>query len=91
MEVGGPYRLLPSEVETLYIHGVALRADLKKSRTLYRDFFPKLLANGSYRALPIPQIAGRGLERVQEATYLRRQGVSAREMALTLLSSDEEP
>ena len=74
---------LPPGVETLYIHGAALRSDFDRSKALYGDFLPESLANGSYKAVPTPQIVGQGLEKIQEALDLQRKGVSAAKIVVS--------
>ena len=51
---------------------------------IWRDFLPAALAEGRYRALPEPLVAGTGLEAVPDALELQRRGVSARKVVVTL-------
>ena len=51
---------------------------------IWRDFLPTALAQGRYRALPEPLVAGTGLAAVPDALELQRRGVSARKVVVTL-------
>ncbi|KAJ8115096.1 hypothetical protein OPT61_g3172 [Boeremia exigua] len=51
---------------------------------VYRDFLPKALANNSFTAMPEPKVIGDGLEMVQEAMYIQKQGVSAKKVVVRL-------
>ena len=65
------------------IYGTTLKNN-EVSTAIYRDFLPAALANGSYAAVPAPQIVGTGLEHVQQAIELQRQGVSAAKIVVRL-------
>jgi NADPH:quinone reductase-like Zn-dependent oxidoreductase len=51
---------------------------------IWRDFLPGALAEGRYRALPEPLVAGHGLQALPEALELQRRGVSAQKVVVTL-------
>lgn len=51
---------------------------------IWRDFLPAALAEGRYRALPEPLVAGHGLQAVPAALELQRRGVSAQKVVVTL-------
>lgn len=51
---------------------------------IYKTFLPEVLANGSYLAMPAPDVVGHGLEYVPTAMERQRRGVSARKLVVTL-------
>lgn len=51
---------------------------------VWRDFLPSALAEGRYRALPEPLVAGHGLAAVPDALELQRRGVAAQKIVVTL-------
>ncbi|MER6074240.1 zinc-binding alcohol dehydrogenase family protein [Streptomyces sp. NPDC001817] len=71
------------EVRTRYIFGTTLKAN-EVGTVIYRDFLPSALAEGRYRALPAPTVAGHGLADIQHAMNLQREGVSAAKIVVTL-------
>ncbi|WP_042369849.1 zinc-binding alcohol dehydrogenase family protein [Streptacidiphilus neutrinimicus] len=70
-------------VRTKYIFGTTLKAN-EVSTLVYRDFLPRALAEGRYRALPKPTVVGHGLGDLQHALDLQRKGVSAAKIVVTL-------
>ena len=70
-------------VRSKNIYGTTLKAN-EVSTAIYGDFLPAALANGSYAAVPAPRIVGTGLEHVQGAIELQRQGVSASKIVVLL-------
>ncbi|KAJ5753994.1 uncharacterized protein N7511_008147 [Penicillium nucicola] len=51
---------------------------------IYNDFLPTALANGRYRLVPKPVVAGRGLEQVQAALDAHKKGLSAQKVVVSL-------
>lgn len=51
---------------------------------VYRDYLPKALASGTFKAAPEPEIVGQGLEAVQEALKAQKKGVSAKKVVVSL-------
>ncbi|KGO68315.1 Polyketide synthase, enoylreductase [Penicillium italicum] len=51
---------------------------------IYSDFLPEALAHGSFVAAPEPLVAGKGLEKIQEAMDLHMKGVSAKKVVVSL-------
>ena len=54
------------------------------SKYIFTDFLPKALQAGTFKAAPEPQVVGTGLEAVQTAFDLQKQGVSAKKLVVTL-------
>ncbi|KAH8676437.1 zinc-binding oxidoreductase CipB [Tricladium varicosporioides] len=53
-------------------------------KAIWEDFLPLALENGSYALAPEALIAGRGLESLQGAVDLLREGISARKVVVLL-------
>jgi NADPH:quinone reductase-like Zn-dependent oxidoreductase len=70
-------------IHTNFIFGSTLM-DNEVSRVIYEDFLPKALADGQYVAAPDPYVVGKGLDYVQAALDVQRQGVSARKVVVSL-------
>lgn len=51
---------------------------------VWREFLPKALEQGKYQAKPDAFVAGHGLESVQGAVDMMREGVSAKKVVVTL-------
>jgi NADPH:quinone reductase-like Zn-dependent oxidoreductase len=51
---------------------------------IYRDFLPRALADGSFRAAPEPLVVGAGLDAIAGALDSLHEGVSARKIVVTL-------
>jgi hypothetical protein len=73
---------LPEAVTSKYIHGVTLKDNEAISQHLYRHFLPNALADGAFKCVPPPLVAGEGLEGIQDAIDLLRRGVSARKVVV---------
>jgi NADPH:quinone reductase-like Zn-dependent oxidoreductase len=72
-----------SGIRTNFIYATTLASN-EVGPMLYEGFLPAALAEGRYRAAPEPQRVGSGLEAVQRAIDLQRQGVSARKLVVSL-------
>ncbi|GGF28550.1 hypothetical protein GCM10011399_22140 [Subtercola lobariae] len=70
-------------IKANYVWGSTLMND-EVGPMLWRDFLPAALADGRFVAAPRPQVVGSGLEHVQAALDLLRQGVSARKLVVLL-------
>ena len=70
-------------VATKMVWGGAL-VDNEVGPMIYQTFLPEVLANGSYLAMPAPDVVGHGLEAVPAAMERQRRGVSARKLVVTL-------
>jgi len=70
-------------VRTKFIFGSSLLGN-EVSRVIYVDFLPQALASGQFVAAPQAQVVGSGLEAVQAAFDLQRQGVSASKVVVSL-------
>ncbi|ROW12028.1 hypothetical protein VPNG_05283 [Cytospora leucostoma] len=51
---------------------------------IYRDFLPQALAKGQFKPAPDPLIVGKGLEYVQEAMDVHKNGVSCKKVVVSL-------
>jgi NADPH:quinone reductase-like Zn-dependent oxidoreductase len=70
-------------VRIKYMFGTSLKHN-EVSRVIYRDFLPTALAEGRYRAVPEPRVIGDGLEHLQQALDIQREGVSAEKLVVTI-------
>jgi len=70
-------------VQLKYIWGTSLKNN-EVSHAIYRDFLPSALADGRYRPAPEPRVIGHGLEHLQRALDIQRQGVSAQKIVITI-------
>lgn len=82
-EVAARLRARALQVRVTSVWGSALRHSAV-GPAIWRDFLPAALAEGRYRALPEPLIAGSGLGAVPDALELQRRGVSARKVVVSL-------
>ncbi|CAG7963246.1 unnamed protein product [Penicillium salamii] len=70
-------------IQTRFVEGAELgRNELGK--IIYENFLPGALAGGGYTAAPEPQVIGNGLEYIQEALDVHKNGVSARKVVVSL-------
>jgi hypothetical protein len=74
---------LPEGVKAKFIMGDDLK-DNEVSNIVYGEFLPKALAEGKYVAAPEPVVVGKGLEYVQKAFEVQKNGVSARKVVVSL-------
>ncbi|KAH6854709.1 chaperonin 10-like protein [Chaetomium sp. MPI-CAGE-AT-0009] len=51
---------------------------------IWKDFMPRALEEGQFVAAPGPLVAGKGLEKIQEAMDLQMQGASAQKVVVSL-------
>lgn len=51
---------------------------------IYEEFLPGALGEGRYRAVPKPEVVGKGLECVQTGFDVQRKGVSAKKVVVSL-------
>jgi NADPH:quinone reductase-like Zn-dependent oxidoreductase len=66
-----------------FVWGSAL-AENELSRIIYRDFLPRVLAEGRDTAAPDPLVVGHGLEASPTALQTQKNGVSAQKVVVTL-------
>ena len=76
-------------IGTKFVFGTTLKAN-EVAKAVYEDFLPAALAQGRYVAAPPPLVVGRGLEQVQHALDVQREGVSARKVVVSLAAGGEE-
>ncbi|EOO00996.1 putative zinc-binding oxidoreductase protein [Phaeoacremonium minimum UCRPA7] len=53
-------------------------------KAIFEDFLPEALARKQFVCAPEPQVVGHGLEKVQEALDIQKNGVSAKKIVITL-------
>lgn len=70
-------------VRTGFIWGSSLRDD-EVGRRLWAETLPEGLADGTLQPMPVPVVAGTGLDAVQGALDRQRAGVSAQKVVVTL-------
>lgn len=73
----------PEDVQIKWVYGLTLRNN-EVGKAIYEDFLPKALKSGAFVAAPEPLIAGKGLENIQDAVYLRAKGTSAKKVVVLL-------
>lgn len=54
------------------------------ARPIFEDFLPRALAERQVVPAPEPEVVGKGLDKIQEAFMVHRQGVSARKIVVAL-------
>ena len=81
-------RSRPRGVQVKYIWGTSLKHN-HVGNAIYRDFLPAALADGRYRAAPAPRIVGVGLQHVQRALDIQREGVSAEKVVVTIPQAED--
>jgi NADPH:quinone reductase-like Zn-dependent oxidoreductase len=59
--------------------------DTPVGKAIFEDFLPKALEEGTFVPAPEPLVAGKGLEALQGAIDLKRDGVSAKEKVVVVL------
>ncbi|GAA5981128.1 hypothetical protein JCM10908_003994 [Rhodotorula pacifica] len=62
---------------------ILLKEEARIAKSVYLDFVPKGLKNGSLKPKPDPLVVGKGLESVQEGLNVQRKGVSAKKVVVT--------
>ena len=80
MRYNGP---IPDGVESKFILGSDL-ADNEVGAAIYEHYLPKALAEGKFVAAPEPLVVGKGLENIQKAFDVQRDGVSAKKVVVSL-------
>ena len=73
----------PSGVSVKFIFGSDLK-DSEVGPAVWVDFLPKALETGSFVAAPDAQVAGKGLESIQDGMDLMIKGMSAKKAVISL-------
>jgi len=55
------------------------------AKYIFADFLPKALAAGNFVPAPDPEVVGHGLESIQDAFAVQKNGVSAKKIVVTLM------
>ncbi|KAK8041738.1 hypothetical protein PG993_006261 [Apiospora rasikravindrae] len=53
-------------------------------RQIFEAYLPRALAEGRFEARPVPDVVGKGLDRIQDAFEVLRKGVSAKKIVVQL-------
>lgn len=69
-------------IKTSFIFGSV--ADDPVGDVIYGEFLPKALASGKFKATPEPIVVGQGLESIQEAINVQKEGVSAKKVVVLI-------
>ena len=80
--VNRPPEGLPASVKIVHILGFIKDDALAKA--IYEDFLPWAMSEGKYVLAPEPLVVGKGLEALQGAFEVVKQGVSAKKVVVTL-------
>lgn len=82
--IGQVPETLPEGVGAKFIFGSTLK-DNEVGDAVYRDYLPEAMAKGKFIAAPEPEVVGKGLEEIQKALDIRREGkVSAKKIVVSL-------
>lgn len=73
----------PANVETKQIFATTLK-DNEVSQAVYVDFLPAALAARTYRPAPPARVVGHGLQALQQAFEIQKQGVSGEKIVVDL-------
>lgn len=73
---------IPEGVEAKFLD--ELRPDVELASAIFHDFLPGALADGRYTIAPKPDVVGHGLEALQGAMDILREGVSAKKIVVSL-------
>ncbi|KAK9775003.1 putative Enoyl reductase (ER) domain-containing protein [Seiridium cardinale] len=73
---------IPEGVETKFV--VPLEGDKDVAAPIFNDYLPGALADGSIVPAPEAQVTGKGLESIQEAYDVLKNGVSAKKIVVTI-------
>jgi len=80
-----PQTGLPTDVKCLGVF--ALTVDFQYpdiGDAIWTDYIPQALESGAFKALPEPQVVGKGLEKVQAGLDAQKAGVSAKKVVVEL-------
>ncbi|KAL1984179.1 hypothetical protein VTN96DRAFT_9400 [Rasamsonia emersonii] len=75
--------VVPDGIGTKFFFASDIK-DNEVSHAIYGDFLPKALAAGTYICAPDPEVVGKGLENIQPAFEILRNGVSAKKLVVSL-------
>lgn len=53
-------------------------------RLIFQEFLPRALAEGQFVPAPEPEVVGKGLDKIQDAFTVHRQGVSAKKIVVAI-------
>lgn len=70
-------------IQYKFIFGTTL-IDNGVGKAIFVDFLPNALAKDTYKAVPEPMLAGKGLEEIQKGLDIQRKGVSAQKVVISL-------
>lgn len=73
---------IPEGIEAKFV--MPLEADRDLASSVFNDYLPGALADGSFIPAPTPKVAGTGLEAIQGAMDMLREGVSAKKIVVRI-------
>lgn len=73
---------IPEGVQTKFVE--ELRPDVELASAVFHDFLAAALADGRYTITPRSEVVGEGLEALQGAMDILREGVSAKKIVVSL-------
>jgi hypothetical protein len=74
---------LPEGVGAKFCMAGSIKDD-EVGKSVYADFLPEALAEGTFVAAPEAEVVGKGLENIQAAFEVQKKGVSAKKIVVSL-------
>lgn len=74
----------PDDTTSITVFGANMTLDSELARSIWHGFLQPALAAGTFFAQPSPRVVGTGLEDLQQAMDIQRQGVSALKLVVKL-------
>ena len=71
------------EVKFVLLDPVAISPE-SQVRPIFEEFLPRALAEQVFVPAPAPEVVGKGLDKIQDAFAVHKQGVSAKKIVVTL-------
>jgi NADPH:quinone reductase-like Zn-dependent oxidoreductase len=81
--ISGNIKCRAKGVKAKMINGSNLVAN-EVGKAIYEDFLPKALEQHKFRPAPEPEVVGKGLQYVQKAMDMCKEGVSAKKLVVML-------
>ncbi|GAA5974355.1 hypothetical protein JCM11641_005231 [Rhodosporidiobolus odoratus] len=82
-----PPEKLPAEVKTagVFAPDIVTKGDGSIAKSIFLDFVPAALQNGSFKAKPDVLLAGKGLEDLEKGLEVQKKGVSAKKVVVSIV------
>ncbi|KFA63389.1 hypothetical protein S40285_01828 [Stachybotrys chlorohalonatus IBT 40285] len=74
---------LPKGVRTRFVTSITIK-DNHVGKLVFRDYLPAALVQNNYRCVPKARVSGHGLEALQEAINITKDGVFAEKIVVTV-------